>query len=194
MNTPRSRPSIRYPMHKSKRTEANKAVDGTYAGGLTPPQFLIALGRIVSDWAHLEEMMILFMGRLLSDDMASPARQIFRSVNSTQARIAILRSLLEESHRNKDKGPEFDDIIDEFESLTTERNNYVHGLWFTNAATDAVSRSDPSITHEIWPFMTAKPISIRQAEHVLHRMGLLRRKLIDTALPFGLPPAPPPPS
>jgi hypothetical protein len=156
MNTPRSKPLIRYPMHKSKRTEATRTVDGTYAGGLTSLEFQAAIGRIVTDWSHLEEMMIAFMGQLLSDDVVTPARQIFRSVNSTQARIAILRSLLEESHRNKDKGPEYDDIINEFESLTAERNNYVHGLWFTNAATDAVSRSDPSITHEIGPFMTAK--------------------------------------
>jgi hypothetical protein len=49
-------------MHKSKRTEATRAVDGTYAGGLTSPEFQAAVGRIVTDWSHLEEVMITFMG------------------------------------------------------------------------------------------------------------------------------------
>jgi hypothetical protein len=144
-----------------------------------PPDYQAFLGQIVAKWAHLEEMMILLMGTLLGDEpINTPARQIFRSVNSTQARVAILRSLLEESAINKHKGPEYDQVIDEFASLTTERNNYVHGLWFTNQDTGDVLRADPSITHEMGPFTTAKPVSIKQPQHVLLRMEALVNAIV----------------
>jgi hypothetical protein len=179
VNTPRSKPVVRYPAHRSKATLPTPGPDGSYIGELTPPEFQAALGLIVSRWAHLEEMMIVFMSFLLSDDtFQSPARQIFRSVRSAEARIAILRSLLEESPRNQHRGAEFDEIIDEFASLTTERNNYVHGLWWTNEKTKAVRRADPNVTHEIGPTLTAKPVSLKQAIHVADRMGLLFGKIV----------------
>jgi hypothetical protein len=145
---------------------------------IVSPEFQAILGQIVSRWAHLEEQMIMFMGTLLADEHVSPARQIFRSVNSTQARIAIMRSLLEESMHNRDKGVEFDEIIDEFESLTKERNNYVHGLWWTDDANGAVSRADPAIIVETMPFLKAKPVSIKQAQHVLNRMNQLSGRIV----------------
>lgn len=145
VNTPKSKPTIRYPVHKSKATEMVQGIDGTFISELVPPEYQTVLGVIVSRWAHLEEIMIMLLGILLSESPDSPARQIFRSVNSTQARIAIIRSLLEESPLNRNKGPEFDEVINEFESLTIERNNYVHGQWFTNQDTGAVSRADPEV-------------------------------------------------
>jgi hypothetical protein len=173
MNTPRTKRTIRYPTHKSKATALVHDIDGSYIGELVPTEFQAVLGKIVARWAHLEEMMIMFMSELMGETESPPARQIFRSVNSTRARIAIIRSLLEESPHNKDKGAEFDAIIDEFASLTSERNNYVHGLWYTNEATLKVSRADPSITHEIGPFFTAKAVALEQAENVAKRMDKL---------------------
>ena len=69
-------------------------------------------------------------------------------------------------------------VIDEFASLTTERNNYVHGLWFTNQDTGGVLRAEPSITHEMGPFTTAKPVSIKQPQHVLLRMEALVNAIV----------------
>jgi hypothetical protein len=177
MNTPRSRPIVRFPNPRGKPRIPTMPA-GRHIGELTPPAFQQVLGRIVARWAHLEEMMITFMSFLLGDDLMPPARQIFRSVYGTQARIAIMRSLLEEAHINKSKGPEYDEIIDEFESLTKERNNYVHGLWWTNEDTGAVLRSDPNITSDVGTFLDAKPVAIKQGEHVLTRMDILFGRII----------------
>lgn len=173
MNTPRTKPVVRFPAHRSRATQVAHGLNGAYGWELQPPEYQAVLGVIVSRWAHLEEVMILFMELLLSDTWQPPARQIFRSVNSTQARIAIMRSLLEESPGNQTKGPEFDAIISEFESLTNQRNNYVHGLWYTDTKTGVVYRADPSVTHADGPFQTARKIRIEDAQDVANRMQAL---------------------
>lgn len=115
-----------------------------------------------------------------SQNFAS-ARLILRTVNSTQARIAIMRVLLEEAPVNKDKSASFDEIISEFESLTTERNNCAHGLWWTTDS-GKVSRSDPSYTNEALSFAVARRIPLKELEYIVARMEALFQKVMNVSV------------
>lgn len=179
MNTPRSRPLLRYPDSVEQRRFTSMRPN-RWIGTITDPKFAEVLGHIVAQWAHLEETMIDILELLLGDSGDHAARQVFRSVNSTQARIKIMRTLLEESKLNEHRGAVFDEIIDEFAALTTERNNYAHGLWWTDGG-GIISRSDPSDSPYSGPSY-AKPISLKQAKQVLKRINDLGRKATTEAV------------
>jgi hypothetical protein len=87
--------------------------------------------------------MIEVLGLLLGDRKL-PARQIFRSLRSEHARIEMLKALLEQAPINKNKGPEYDDVITRFASLNAARNNYVHGLWSVHEETGRVFLAEAS--------------------------------------------------
>lgn len=132
MNTPRSRPPVRFTNSAAGR-QLNKTPLGVREGGLTNERMLVVLGSILASWPHLEEAMIHFMSDLMGTERhVAPARQVFRSVVSSEARIAIMRSLLEEAEINRDKDSSYDEILDEFASLNRVRNSYAHGLWWTS--------------------------------------------------------------
>jgi hypothetical protein len=178
MNTPGSKPIIRFPERRGKRPAYREPRGGSTTSALLRPDFQQVVGVIVTQWAWLEEFMIRFMSLLLNDPSNfSPARQIFRSVNSTQGRITIMRSLLEESAANKDKGPLYDEMIDEFEALTKERNNYVHGLWWTEGD-GSVTRADAS-TNAFDSFNSGRPVSLKQAQHVAQRISALAGRVFQ---------------
>jgi hypothetical protein len=197
MSTPSSKPLVRWPASQTKSTNRSKFLKN-YSATLIPSEFAGTVGIIVSRWAHLEERMIEILSLLISDVGLAPARQIFRSVNSTHARIEIMRSLLQEAATNMGKGPLYDEIIKEFESLTDERNNYVHGLWWTNDK-GRVLRANPSETRDTILILDAHPVTLKQAKHVVSRMAALHH-LINLAVSqnmerhLSLPPTPSPPA
>jgi hypothetical protein len=171
MNTPKSTPPIRWPARHASRELPDYFPGGQYVGGLSNEQFAKAVGNVIVLWAHLEEAMLYVLEALLSDSFGQASRQIFRSVNSTQARIDIMQSLLESSPANENKGPQFDEIINEFKSLTKERNNCAHGLWFSHEDGQHVRRADPADPSFPSPFMLAQPVSLPQVEHVVKRIA-----------------------
>lgn len=180
MNTPRSKPIVRYGKPRGAPPKSRNALAPRSTGELKPTDFLVEIGRIITQWAHLEEQMAqFFMSTLLdSPQNYTHARLIFRSVNSTQARIAIMRALLEEAPANKDRSVAYDEIITEFESLTTERNNCAHGLWWTTDS-GKVSRSDPSHTNETISFALAHRVTVAQLKNIWNRMIKLRSKITN---------------
>lgn len=175
MSTPRSKPIVRFPTPRKRRLPQSEGFWGAYRAGITSPEFQSVLGDIVSRWVHLEELMIRFMALLLGNTERPPARQIFRSVANNRARIEIMRSLLEESPSNKDKGPEYDAIISEFEAIGKERNKYVHGLWWTDLTSGQVGRVDAADTSEGGGSLQA--VSLKSAKHIPVRMSALRDRI-----------------
>src|ERR1700748_426664 len=112
MNTPRKfkRHGIDIPSFSQRQ--------GTYSSGLTNDDYAVALADITTHWSHLEEGMIAFFALLLGHPApTSPARQIYRSIVSPNARIKMLKAVLEKSAINRDKTAEYDAIISEFELL-----------------------------------------------------------------------------
>jgi hypothetical protein len=109
-----------------------KVPDGRYDDGISEPAFAAKFGEMASLWPHIEDRMIAVLAELLGGDHRLPSRQIYRSIISPQARIKVLRSLLERTEMNQRKDGIYDEILNEFASLNNLRNTYLHGLWHTH--------------------------------------------------------------
>lgn len=133
MNVPRSRPIVRWNNRPSQKKKARlpKSPDGRYHAGLFNQEIGAAVASIIAQLPHIEERMIQVMAILIGDNNA-PAREIFRSLNSEDARVKVMRSLLHTAQRNMAKGPEFDELIDLFVEIKKKRNSYAHGQWWTH--------------------------------------------------------------
>jgi hypothetical protein len=121
----------RFPV-SSKKLDLSNVPSGGYAGGIQEPAFAAKFGEMASLWPHIEDKMIDVLTELLGGDYELPARQIYRSIISPQARIKVLRSLLERTEMNQRKDKIYDEIISEFATLNNLRNTYLHGLWHTH--------------------------------------------------------------
>ena len=64
-----------------------------------------------------------------------------------EIRIKVLRSLLENAAVNKDKGPEYDAIIEMFATVKNKRNALVPGFGSLTKADEHLSRSRRPSTH-----------------------------------------------
>jgi hypothetical protein len=166
MNTPRTKKPKRYVHANRKRGDVEA---GIYLDGLQDEQFLVHLGAIATRWTHVEEGMTRILGDLLGvTDGNIPLRQLFRSVVSAQVRITILRNLLENTQRNADKGPEYDELIHEFSAVNKLRNKYVHGLW-SSRQDGGVYFAEPT-TDDFW-FLSVRKAKIEELQEVLIRIN-----------------------
>ena len=132
MNTPRSKPSVRW----TKPTRKGPPKTAAY-WGIKDPEIAASLGFMISYWSQVEERMIWFLNALLRGNRDTTpvamqaARLIFRSIASENARIKVMTALLEMAPHNAGRGPKFDEVLAEFSALNQLRNKYVHGLWRT---------------------------------------------------------------
>jgi hypothetical protein len=128
--------------------------------------------------------MINIMALLLGGRNA-PARQVFRSLNSEDARVRVMRSLLEQASINKDKGKEFDEIIDIFVEIKKKRNAYAHGLWSTHDS-GRVFLQETS-TDPINSFMSEREVKTGELNAALNRVRELFKKSMPILYPeyFG---------
>ena len=131
MNTPRSKPIIRWNTPRKKTKRLPNSPDGRYFGGLHNDEIAKYVTYIITILPHIEEQIIEIMA-LLMGDASAPARQVFRSLNSEEARVKVMRALLETTRHNETKGREFDEVIDLFVEIKNKRNAYAHGLWWTH--------------------------------------------------------------
>lgn len=142
MNTPRTKPPVRY-SNRPKRTFSSDIPDpAAFSLGVGDPEILTLIGRIATEWPHVEERMIDIMRTLLGGRRDMPAKEIFRSIVSQEARIKLMLSLLQ-SEMNE-KQPEFiDRCILAFQSLNGSRNSYIHGLWLHNDQGTYITDASP---------------------------------------------------
>lgn len=169
MNTSRSKPIVRFSGGIPKpKGRPPSALNGHYASGLWNDELAALVGRIATMLPQIEETMIDFLGLLLGGNHM-PSRQIFRAIIGEEIRIKVLRSLLEHASINKDKGQEFDEVIDLFASVKNKRNTLVHGLWYTHESGRAFI-AEPTTEHSFAFFDTRE---VRKAELLedLKRMG-----------------------
>jgi len=129
--------------------------------------------------------MISFMSDLMGTDLhLAPARQVFRSVVSSEARIAIMRSLLEEAEVNRDKDASYDEILDEFASLNKIRNAYAHGLWSTSVDEKQSVWLEETSTDPFAVFFAKKRrVSLKELIGALERMSVLIEKIYRSTGP-----------
>lgn len=99
-----------------------------------PDALLLRLGRITTAWAIVEEAASELFSIILNSARGGPVA--FRAIVSTEARINVMRKVLEH------KSPAatfyhqgFDRLVDEFDRLNGMRNKYVHWSWFYHEPT-----------------------------------------------------------
>jgi uncharacterized protein (UPF0335 family) len=201
MNMPRTRPLVRFGSATQKTPKRTRMPEGHYIGGLQNKELLVFVGRIITYLPQIEERMIEVMALLMGDKLA-PARQVFRSLNSEDARVKVMRSMLEQSHINRDKGREFDEIIDLFAEVKKARNIYAHGLWRSHHPSQRAFIQEAS-ADETATFLSEREVKASELRAVLKRMGELWNKTLAVTHPevFGpnakrlaspeTPPAPP---
>ena len=155
MNTPRSKPPVRFGQFTRKW---NPTPDGHYRQGLYVESIVNGVGRIVTTFPILEQGMIAVLEDLLGGN--APARQVFFSIVNQKTRIDVMRSLLEHSSINKDKSIWYDLVIDEFKAVSVMRNEYAHGLWWTLDKTRAFISKDEatSVAMGQWREVTAQEL------------------------------------
>lgn len=197
MNTPSSKGPKRFTGYRvDPRYLALQPEDGGIAGALLNPQGAQLVGEIVAAWVHLEEGIIDFLALLLGQSNRNAADPIFRSIMAPRVRIDMMRRLLQASPINKDRGPEYDEILDEYEALNRLRNDYVHGHWFTGLKSGGMSLSPPSADSIPMRFLTRRVVTVPQIANVRDRIQRLYTQILILRSPPPLPdkPSQPPPS
>lgn len=164
MNTPSSKKPLRYDPTRFPRNSELK--ENAYALGVEDNQILTKLGQLAASWPHVEEDMITILATLMGADQKTPVREIFRSIIAQEAKIKMMRHLLEETEANTHRGPHFDKIIKEFAALNALRNKYIHGLWFNADGETFLSTTDPA--HHPF-FTTTRKIEASELEIFLSR-------------------------
>lgn len=148
---------------------------GSYSSGIDNVEFAAELGALTAYWLHIEEKMISTLGVLLGGSSHRP-RQIYRSIVGQDARIKVMRSLLEESSLDRNMPLLFEEIIDEFSALNGIRDQFVHGLWFTHESQRiflAVATTDK------FAFMRRREVEIGELTGAIERMSKLWFKISD---------------
>lgn len=182
MNTPKQNKLKRY-------TDPDvKTPDGQFTRGfslplqeLRHPTHAGYLANILSNWPHVEDLMIGVLSDLLGSTPHAPARQIFKSIISNQARQKVMLALLQRAKINRDKGKQYDEIITQFHELNACRNIYVHGLWFTHVNTGKVFLAEESLDDH--HFFESREVPIQEMEGMVNRMWALTNKIRNRAKP-----------
>ena len=147
--------------------------DGSYKSGLWDDAFVLAIGRIITFFPLLERSMSEVMAELVGG-VDPPVRQIFYSISNQQARIKIMRSLLQEAQSNKNKDSTWDAFIDDFASISGSRSDYAHGLWWTHDSGNIfLEPPDPSISG----ILNKREVTLNELNNVIDRMNDLSTRL-----------------
>jgi hypothetical protein len=180
MNTPRTKSPKRW-KHFVERKRTTPLVSGHSSLGINNPNFLQRIGAVATAWPFLEEAMAdIFRELVGAVPNQMPYRHILREIISAQARIKLMRSLLENHPLNMAKGADYDKIIDEFESLNKIRNAYIHGLWSTHES-GKVYLSSPE-GDQIWFFDNEKEVRLKDMDNMLERMRELKNSIRSVAM------------
>ena len=164
--------------------------EGRGAGHNLNVAFAAALGEMIGYWPHIEDRMIFILSSLIGNhEQEIPSQQIFRAIVSQDARIKMIRAILEKSPINRKKGAIFDAIIDEFEALNKARNKYVHGLWWTHVESQRVFLQ-PASTDE-FGFLDQREVTLQEMDDVIERMSRLFGRIMRLQMGLVEPPTGP---
>lgn len=149
-----------------------KAPKGAYNSGIYDQYILMRLGAICGIWTHIEEAMINFFSFLLGDK-GGASRPVLRSIVNQEARIKVMRGVLENTWYTINLSEACDDLVDEFSKVTALRNRYVHGLWFTHQDGNTYLRS-PSVDY--WDFSNTRRVTTKELDNFIARLYALHEE------------------
>jgi hypothetical protein len=94
---------------------------------LTDTERLIALGRVVANWAYFEQQMDLWLRVLLAQAAATGFPQVLNL--SFKRRVRLWRDLAAVVHTESDKATRIKEIITRSATAREDRDWVVHGFW-----------------------------------------------------------------
>lgn len=171
MNTPKT--PKRFDIEKWKKAYSDNIGKGSgdFTAGIEGAQAAGEFALLVSEFTHLEYRMEMILARLI-DTTQWTASLILRSILSAQARINLMKGLLERGRQNTEKSLAFDEIIAEFSEINKTRNIYVHARWLTDIKTGQLYIVRP----------TADPLVVDMAAmeaFEIDEFQQIRRRIVD---------------
>jgi hypothetical protein len=106
-------------------------LDGRYAMGIVHRKIGPKFAKVVTGFEHLEIQMSHVLAVLLNDDHAGTAGYVLRAIIAPRTRQSLMMDLLQKSPENFELPVQFDEIIRQYGSLASRRNDLVHGKWYT---------------------------------------------------------------
>lgn len=176
MNTPRKTKRFSLERWKQEYWGGVQKGSGHFSVALDSPEFGNQFALLVTEFTHLEFAMERVLGVLLQVD-STTAAHVMRSILSVKARIAMMRAVLQRARHTATFPDEFDDILDEFQSINSLRNDYVHGRWFTDINTGTVYIIKPNEDPLIADMSAMNEIKVSELEVVRNRIVQLQLKI-----------------
>ena len=146
-----------------------------YAYNLTNRDYVERFAAILTQFEHLESRMPLVLAVLLGVPDERIAGYVYRALRSPNLRLEVMRDLLQKSPNNVELGPEYDQILAEYDALRSARNGYVHGLWFTETTTGEVLLAKRD--EHGFAFLAAQEEPITSLIDVQTRIAVLRSRV-----------------
>jgi hypothetical protein len=143
MNTP---PKIRrYKKPPARRLKKSELMVGV----IDDREVTKAFTDVMTSFVYLEQRMASVLAVLLGDSDTIAAAFILDAIKSPSGRIDVMKDLLERAPANKKLSSEYDQIIREFRAISSERNTYAHGRWWTEIRSKEtiLDETDDPTTH-----------------------------------------------
>lgn len=105
--------------------------NGRYAAGIVEKKVGAKFAKFVTTFEELEASMSTVLAVLLGGYDSDTAGYVLRTVRNPATKRDILRELLQKAPVNKHLSSEYDTLLKEYADIATERNQLVHGRWFT---------------------------------------------------------------
>lgn len=105
--------------------------EGHYAAGIVEKQIGAKFAKFVTAFEELESHMSSVLAVLLGGHDRTTAGYVLRTVRSPSTKRDILNDLLQKAAVNEALTTAYDEILKEYGAISIERNQLVHGRWFT---------------------------------------------------------------
>lgn len=127
---------------RKKRRQEDPAFDeallleraSKWRAGIGSPTFATLFTDITTEFEHVEFFMERLLAILLGNapDDTDHARTIYRTLRNPSTRLELLRAMIEKCPKNAKLGDEYDAVLSRYDTARQRRNDYVHGLWWTD--------------------------------------------------------------
>lgn len=155
-------------LKRASRLKPTMDLEGIYIGGLIHEDYCVAFAEVVTDFVHLEERMASVLASLMGASDKISSNFVLQSITSPVARVKVMERLLQDAHINEEKPGVYDDILVEFSAISSQRNRYVHGRWWTSTETgEAVLDSTLDLND---PLRDARVVPLEEIESLSKRI------------------------
>jgi hypothetical protein len=149
---------------------------GHYVGSLENEEYAKRFACILSEFEHLEARMPGVLAILLGTTDINSVGYVYRTLRNPNIRRDVMKALLEKAPLNKDRGEEFDALLSEYNSIRKARNDYAHGLWYTEENGSVMLARE---AEHGFGMMEAAPEPIKELDDLVARIRKLTWSVIE---------------